>query len=74
MEDSISRFVACSRRIRGALLLFCALLLFVAGLLLLFAPVPAQNQSGPGAHHFHDDANGWIMGSQSHERVSVAGG
>ena len=74
MEDSISTFVARGRRIRSALLVIGALLLFVAGLLLLLAPAGAQDQSGHGTHHFPDEANGWIMGSQSHEPVSVAGG
>jgi len=74
VKNSASNSMVRSRRIRNTLLVFGALLLFVAGLLLLLAPARAQDQSGTGAHHFPDGGNGWIMGSQSHEPVCLAGG
>ena len=74
MGHSISTYVARSRRIRNALLLIGALMFFVAGLFLLLAPTHGKDQSGPGVHHFPEDADGWIMGSQSREPVSLVGG
>ena len=66
---------ARSGRIRSALLVFGALLLFVAGLLLLFAPAHAEgDQSRFCPAHFPWGANGWIMGAQSHQPCSLAGG
>jgi len=57
-----------SGRIRNGLMVFCALVLFVAGLLLLFAPASAQDgvsrcQPVP----FPGGAHGWIMVGQSHQ-------
>ena len=74
MEKGSGRSMVDPVRVRRTLLVIGAVLLFVAGLLLLFAAARAQDQSGPGAHHFPEDADGWIMGSQSHEPVSLAGG
>ena len=55
-------------RIRNGLMVFCALVLFLAGLLLLFAPASAQDgvsrcQPVP----FHGGGYGWIMVGQSHQ-------
>ena len=60
-------------RTRGVLMLFCAAVLFLAGLLLLFAP--ARNRvSRCVPHHFHRPGDGWIMGSQSYQANFLAGG
>jgi len=75
MEKSVSTFVAQRGRIRSALLVFGALLLFVAGLLLLFAPAKAEDgQSWLRPADFSGGANGGIMGAQSHQPGSLAGG
>jgi hypothetical protein len=68
MEDSTRSFITLSRRIRSALMVFCALVLFLAGLLLLFAPASAQDsRSRIRTPDFPDAANRWIMGAHSHE-------
>ncbi len=59
---------------RSALLVFCALLLFLAGLLLLFAPVSAQEKSGIDMHPFPCGENGGIMGAQILQGKYFAGG
>ena len=52
-----------------------ALMLFLAGLLLLLAPASAQDsESRTQPLHFHGGANGWIIGAQSHEPGFLAGG
>lgn len=65
MEDSIGSFVARARRIRSALMVFAALILFLAGVLLLLAPASAQDEDSHLS--FPSPSNGWIMGAHSHE-------
>ena len=68
MEDSTSTSVALSKRTRSALMVFCALVLFLAGLLLLFAPPSAKDsRSQIRTPDFPDAVNRWIMGAHSHE-------
>jgi hypothetical protein len=75
MDEITSMLAAHSRRIRRALMLAGALVLFLAGLLLLLAPASAQDgKSRIDPLHFHGGANGWIMGAQSHEPGFLAGG
>lgn len=51
-----------------------ALILFLAGLLLLLAPANAQDQSRRDVQSSPAAPHGWIMGAQSHEPVSLPGG
>jgi hypothetical protein len=79
MEASTSTHTARNQRIRNALLVICALVLFLAGLLLLFAPGPGRNpgqdeQSQLTQRHFPSAGNGRIMGSQTRKSISLAGG
>jgi uncharacterized protein YjeT (DUF2065 family) len=75
MDETNSIFVERSRRIRNALTIAGALVLFLAGLLLLLAPVSARHhESRTQPLHFPDCAIGWIMGAQSHEPGFLAGG
>jgi hypothetical protein len=61
-------------RIRSVLMVLCALALFLAGLLLLFAPASAQgDDSRFSPAPFPGGANGWIMGAHSPQSESVAG-
>jgi len=74
MEDSTHSHVTQGGRIRKGLMVFCALVLFLAGLLLLLAPASAQDgESICQPAHFLGGANGWIMGAQSHQPGSAAG-
>ena len=68
LEDAY-RFVAGTRRVKSVLLVVCALILFVAGLLLLLAPAAAQDQSRRGQHGSPFGADRWIMSAQSSEPV-----
>ena len=75
MQDHTRTFIARSARIRSALLVFCALMLFLAGVLLLLAPASAQNdESRLQTVPFPCAGNGWIIGAQSHEPGFVGGG
>jgi len=68
MGGSTHKFVTQPGRIRDGLMVFCALVLFVAGLLLLFAPASAQDgESRCHPVHFPRGGNGWIMVGQSHQ-------
>ncbi len=73
MGGGDSRLIARRERIRSALLVVCALILFVAGLLLLFAPASAHEQSRRGVQSFPVGPDRWIMGAQSREPVSLRG-
>lgn len=74
MEDSTDRSETLCGRIRSILMVFCAVVLFLAGLLLLFAPGPAL---GEGSRRqpvdFPGSGNGWIMSAQSLQPISSAG-
>jgi len=61
------------RPIRSVIMIVCALVLFVAGLFLLFAPAHRQ-VSRCGPDHFPGADNGWIMGAQSFQANFLAGG
>jgi len=68
MEGSTHNFVKRGGRIRNGLMVFCALVLFLAGLLLLLAPASAQDgESRCHPVHFPRGGNGWIMVGQSHQ-------
>jgi hypothetical protein len=55
-------------------MVLCALVLFLAGLLLLFAPGPARGEdSGRRPADFPSGGNGWIMSAQSLQPDSFAG-
>ncbi len=55
-------------RIRNGLMVICALVLFLAGLLLLFAPASAQDgESRCSPVPSPGGGNGWIMVGQSHQ-------
>ena len=75
MGDSISIWVAGTGRIPSIVMLAGALMLFVAGLLLLRAPASAQGtESRTRPPHFPGSRKGWIIGAQSHEPGFLAGG
>lgn len=75
MKTDTSTCEIRGKRIRSALLVFCAVVLFLAGLLLLFAPGPGQSeQSQLRRVHFRSGENGRIMGWQSRVPTSLAGG
>jgi len=75
MEDTLTKCRTRAQRIRSGLLVLSALLLFVFGILLLFAPAPAQeSQSSVRPGHFPCHAKRWIMGSHSGKVISLAGG
>lgn len=64
---------ATRERIRRVLMVFCALALFLAGLVLLFAP--GRDQVSRGApDYFPGTGDGWIMGAKSYQANSLAGG
>ena len=64
-----------SRRIQSVLLVCGALMLFLFGLLLLFAPAPARGElSKVKQDHFPSREGRWIMGSQSRKPIFLAGG
>jgi hypothetical protein len=73
MEESRGMFIGRSRRVRSAVLVICALILFLAGVLLLFAPASARGQLRRGSGGFPLRPAGGIMGAQSREPVSLAG-
>lgn len=75
MENISNISIDRKRRIRSALMVICAVTLFVAGLLLLFAPAHARrDHSRCEPEHFLNGVHGWIMSAQSHEPESPAGG
>lgn len=74
MEDSAGTLMARKGRLRSVLLVICALVLFLAGLFLLFAPAVAQPDSRPGIGSSPVGQDRWIMGAQSREPVSLPGG
>ncbi len=77
MDDAIRHWVESGRRIKSALMVLCALMLFLAGFWLLFAPAPGrqpEKESRLRAFHFPCGADGWIMGSQSHHSEFMGGG
>jgi hypothetical protein len=74
MEAAITTSRTRAQRIRSALLILSALLLFVFGLLLLIAPAPVHDQHSMLLQHFPGAENGWIIGSQSRKSISLAGG
>ena len=62
-------------RIRNGLMVLCALVLFLAGLLLLFAPASAQDgESRCQPAPFPGGGNGWIMVGQLPQPDFPAGG
>ncbi len=68
MDDGTSTFIARSRRVRGALMVFCAMVLFLAGLLLLLAPaVTKDSHFRILTIDFASGGNGWIMSAHSDE-------
>jgi len=63
MNESTNIFAARARRLRKALMIVGALMLFVAGLILLLAPASAQDcDSRTEPLHFHGGASGWTSG------------
>ena len=70
MQEEGGSFVAQGGRMKSVLLVLCALVLFIAGLLLLFAPAAAQDQSRRGPLGSPVGADRWIMSAQSSEPVS----
>lgn len=74
MEEGGAKLVAPVRRVKSVLLVVCALMLFIAGLLLLLAPPAAQDQSRCEQQGSPADADRWIMSAQSSEPVSLPGG
>ena len=75
MGNGIQTPVARGRRVRSALLVFCAVVLFLAGLLLLLAPAPAQGEgSRVPLVPSPCGGDGWIMGAQSYQASFLAGG
>ena len=64
---------ATGERIRRVLMVFCALALFLAGLVLLFAP-PRDQVSRGAPDHFPSAGDGWIMGANSYQANPLAGG
>ncbi len=74
MENS-NTYLAQGRRGRSALMVFCAVVLFLAGLLLLLAPGPIHSEpSCRRQMHFPRGVNGRIMSAQFTEPASLAGG
>ena len=61
-------------RVKSVVLVVCALMLFLAGLLLLLAPAAALDHSRSGQPGSPLGADGWIMSAQSSEPVSLPGG
>ena len=75
LENEDHAFGARGGRMRRARLVVCALVLFAAGLLLLFAPGPgAEDHSRVQPVHCPCGEDGWIMGAQSLQPGFVAGG
>lgn len=73
--EATSQVVGTHReRIRSVLMVVGALVLFVAGLLLLFAPASAQEESRLQRVHSHSGGDGRIMGAQSLQASLLAGG
>ncbi len=73
MQEEATR-LAQGGRVKSVLLVVCAVMLFIAGLLLLFAPAAAQDQSRRGQQGSPLGADRWIMSAQSSEPVSLPGG
>ena len=75
MEYRVASSLPRGIRIQRALLLCGAAALFLLGLVLLFAPAPAEDQQScaPTIHFLCGD-NGRIIGSQSRKPISLAGG
>jgi hypothetical protein len=75
MKHRVTSSITREDRIRSALLVIAATALFLFGLLLLFAPgPPASQQSLFPSIHFLCGSDGRIIGSQSRNPVSLAGG